>query len=110
MRFARWITKGANTHSEYVMFYASVCLRWLRERALILRYTYTVSLLSCPRARQLYRIERHTLRDTVLRDAVKRTPLSWQHIGNIRVHAVVQLGLLLCYRPEGRGFDSRWGP
>ena len=24
-------------------------------------------------------------------------------------HAVVQLVEALCYKPEGRGFDSRWG-
>ena len=23
-------------------------------------------------------------------------------------HAVAQLGEALCYKPEGRGFDSRW--
>jgi len=32
MRFACWITKAADTHSEYVMFFACVRQQWLRER------------------------------------------------------------------------------
>ena len=39
MRFACWITKAADTHSEYVIVIAFPRQRWLRERASLLRYT-----------------------------------------------------------------------
>jgi hypothetical protein len=37
MRFACWITKATNTHSEYVKFIAFPRQKWLRERASMLR-------------------------------------------------------------------------
>ena len=40
MRFARWISKATNAHSEYVTLIAFSLQQWLRERASILRYTY----------------------------------------------------------------------
>ena len=36
-RFAWWIPKATNTHSEYVIFIAFPRQQWLRERALVLR-------------------------------------------------------------------------
>jgi hypothetical protein len=44
MRFACWITKAADTHSEYVIFIAFSWAAWLRERASVLRYTYITFL------------------------------------------------------------------
>jgi hypothetical protein len=43
MRFACWITKATDTHSECVTFIAFPLQQWLRERTSLLRYTYTVS-------------------------------------------------------------------
>jgi hypothetical protein len=40
MRFACWITKATNTHSEYVILPAFTQQQWLRELASIFRYTY----------------------------------------------------------------------
>jgi hypothetical protein len=40
MRFACWITKATDTHSEYVILIAFPRQQRLRERALMLRYTY----------------------------------------------------------------------
>jgi hypothetical protein len=40
MRFACWITKATDTHSEYVIFIACPQQQWLRERASVLRYVY----------------------------------------------------------------------
>jgi hypothetical protein len=46
MRFACWITKAAHTHArahthrEYVIRIAFPLQQWLRERTLMLRYTY----------------------------------------------------------------------
>ena len=37
MRIARWIAKGTNTHSEYVIPIAFPRQRWLHKRALLLR-------------------------------------------------------------------------
>jgi hypothetical protein len=37
MRFAWWMTKAANTHSEYVIFIAVPQRHWLPERASVLR-------------------------------------------------------------------------
>jgi hypothetical protein len=45
MRFACWITKATNTHSEYVTLIAFPRQQLLRERASMLRYTYTASLV-----------------------------------------------------------------
>jgi hypothetical protein len=41
MRFACWITKATDTHSEYVILIVFRRQKWLRERASVLRYTYT---------------------------------------------------------------------
>jgi len=41
MRFARWITKATNIHSEYVILIASPQQHWLHGRASVLRYKYT---------------------------------------------------------------------
>jgi hypothetical protein len=45
MCFACWITKATDTHSEYVIFIAFARQQWLRERASILRYTFTACLV-----------------------------------------------------------------
>ena len=37
MRFARWITKATNTHSEYVILTDFPVQEWLRERDSMLR-------------------------------------------------------------------------
>ena len=39
MRFACWITKAANTDSEYVILIAFPLQQWLHERTSVLRYT-----------------------------------------------------------------------
>jgi len=44
MCFARWITKTADTHSEFVMLIAFLPQNWLNERASMLRYTYIACL------------------------------------------------------------------
>jgi len=41
MRFACWIMKATNTHSEYVILIAFRLQQWLHKRASILHYTYT---------------------------------------------------------------------
>jgi hypothetical protein len=41
-----WVTKAADTHWEYVILIAVGQQRWLRERALILRYTYVTFLVN----------------------------------------------------------------
>jgi hypothetical protein len=46
MRFAWWITKATDTHSECVILIALSLQQWLRERASILRYTYIVCLVN----------------------------------------------------------------
>ena len=46
MRIACRITKTTNTHPEYVMLIAFPQQQWLRERALMLRYTYIDCLLT----------------------------------------------------------------
>jgi hypothetical protein len=40
MRFAFWITKATDTHSEYAILIASSQPQWLGEPASILRYAY----------------------------------------------------------------------
>ena len=40
MRTACWITKAANTHSQYAILIAFPLQQWLHERASMLRYTY----------------------------------------------------------------------
>ena len=54
MRFAYWVPKVANTHSEYVILIAFPQQQWLRERAPMLHYTYTARIdVFKPRLRQL---------------------------------------------------------
>jgi hypothetical protein len=45
MRFAWWIPKATNTHSQYVILIAFPLQQWLHERASILRYTYIACLV-----------------------------------------------------------------
>ena len=45
MRIACRITKATNTHSEYLIHIILQCKKWLQERALMLRYTYTACLV-----------------------------------------------------------------
>jgi len=40
MRFACWIPKATDTHSEYVILSVFPLQQWLHERASMLRYTY----------------------------------------------------------------------
>jgi len=47
MRIAYWIPKATDAHSEYVIFIAFPLQQWLKERASILHYTYSVSLVEC---------------------------------------------------------------
>ena len=51
MRFACWITDATDTHSDYVTHIASLWQQWLRERSLLLRYTYIAYIVCsdyCP--------------------------------------------------------------
>ena len=43
MRIACCIPKAIYAHSEYVIIFALLLQQWLKERASILRYTYTTS-------------------------------------------------------------------
>ena len=45
MRFACWVTKVADTHSEYVILIILPQQQWLRERASVLHYTYIACLV-----------------------------------------------------------------
>jgi hypothetical protein len=45
MRFASWVIKATNTHSEYVIVIAFLWQQRLRESASILRYTYIIYLI-----------------------------------------------------------------
>ena len=44
MRSACWITKATDTYLEYVILIGFTRRQWLRERASMLRYTYTACL------------------------------------------------------------------
>jgi hypothetical protein len=47
MRFACWITKATDTHSEYVILTVFSRQQWLRERASMLRlYVHCLSCLN----------------------------------------------------------------
>ena len=45
MRFACWITKAEDTHSEYVILFGFPRQIQFRERACMLRYTYIAFLV-----------------------------------------------------------------
>jgi hypothetical protein len=45
LRFAFWMTKATDTHSEYVIIIAFPQHQWLRERATMLRYTYIACIV-----------------------------------------------------------------
>jgi hypothetical protein len=46
MHFACWIPKATDRPLEFVIFIAFPRKQWLRERASILRYTYTACLVA----------------------------------------------------------------
>ena len=45
MRFACWISKATDTHSEYELLIAFPQQQWLRECTSVLRFTYIASLV-----------------------------------------------------------------
>jgi len=45
MRFALWISKAADTPSEYIILIAFPQQQWLQERVSVLRYTYTACVV-----------------------------------------------------------------
>jgi len=45
MRYACWITKATNIHSEYVILIVFPLQQWLHERVPVLRYTYIACLV-----------------------------------------------------------------
>jgi hypothetical protein len=45
MRFAYWIPKATDTHSEYVILIAFPRQQWLCERPSMLRYTHTACFI-----------------------------------------------------------------
>jgi hypothetical protein len=47
MRIPCRITKATDSHSECVIIIALPRQKWLRERASILRYTYSAGLVAC---------------------------------------------------------------
>jgi hypothetical protein len=47
MRFACWITRAIDTHSEYVILSAFPLQQWLQERASVPRYMYIACLDLC---------------------------------------------------------------
>ena len=58
MRFVCWITEATNTHSECVILIALPLQQWLRERAWMLRHTYTLPVLLTDVAGLLTRLSR----------------------------------------------------
>ena len=44
IRIASWIPKVTDTHSEYVKLIAFPLQQWLRERASLLRYSYSACI------------------------------------------------------------------
>jgi len=44
-RFAYWITKATDTHSDYLILTAFSVPAWINENASMLRYTYFVNLV-----------------------------------------------------------------
>jgi hypothetical protein len=45
VRFACWVPKATNTHTEYAIYIAFPLQQWLHERASLLRYTYIAYLV-----------------------------------------------------------------
>jgi hypothetical protein len=62
MRIACWIPKATNTHSYYVMLIAFPRQKWLRERTLVLLYTYITRLIT-ELERVYYAVRAETLRN-----------------------------------------------
>ena len=90
MWFAFWITKATNTHSEYVILIAFSRQKRLLERTSVLPYITLRVLLSVH------------FSSSVASDF--KLYSSFIHIGD-RGRTVVKA---LCYKSEGRWFDSRW--
>jgi hypothetical protein len=115
MRFACWITKATDTHSEYVIHIALSRQQWLRERASMLPYRYIVCFGLC-----CHVVE--TIRIVVICGSRVWIPLwAWTSISvvlfcllilnTVTVRRVVRVSCVVAYdtfyKPEGRGFDSQ---
>jgi hypothetical protein len=64
MRFACWITKATDTHSQYIILIAFPRQQWLRERASVLCYAYIACLVSFNVISDLTKASCRLLRDT----------------------------------------------
>jgi hypothetical protein len=88
MRFACWITKATDTHSEYVILIAFPLQQWLRERASVSRfYAHRVSCSAINTEAQSCS-SRHTLR-------LGRRPISTTS----RMSKPASPGITLCDTP-----------
>ena len=105
MRFARWISKATNAHSEYVTLIAFSLQQWLRERASILRYTYIAWLFTFPVIFFLFSNQQSEYwvlyelmcwLSLVVRFPPARRSLSW-----------IQLTVDWCMAPRKWGFDLK---
>jgi hypothetical protein len=81
MYIACCVSKATYTQSEYVILITSIRQQWLRERHLMLVCTCISCLIG----------------------------VNYIHSYILLGHTVAHLVEVLHYKPEGRGFDSRWG-
>jgi hypothetical protein len=76
MRFACWITKATDTHSEYVILLALPRQQWLHERASMLRHTY-IACLVYVRLNFIIRMVKSNLGSRRKEDCVLHFPISY---------------------------------
>jgi hypothetical protein len=116
VRFACWITKATDTHSECVICIAVPRQQWLRERALVLRYTYIVlfvigwTALPCvvqiASSYMCWLVVITASLAFIYPNLVNSVDIFFA-VGCWRGYAVAQLVEALRYKPEGRRFDYR---
>jgi hypothetical protein len=78
MRIACWITKATDTHSEHTILIAFPRQHWLRERASMLRYTYSASLV-WPGIRKISQAEENSSTDRWCLVAVSSSQVTTNH-------------------------------
>ena len=99
IRFAFWITKATDIHSEYIIFTAFLQQQWLRERALMLHYTYIACLVITQA--QLYSVHKRKLsghfRSVSTRYWIIWRLSSWRRKHFLDVGLLLHVGQLKCW-------------
>jgi hypothetical protein len=80
MRIACWIPKPTNTHSEHIIVIPFLLQQWLHERASMLRFTCTASLVNYKVVITLTNKDQHSVCSCKTTEAISSPSRKWKSV------------------------------